>query len=363
MPTLITKRGKKYWRAQVMKHGRTRSKLFPQGDKNGALAWETSQRAADWTTGTGLLTVHEWSNQYLDFCLVKFVKKTYLEKRDAFRRLFLVLPPETLIKDLTPGRALAHLQEQAKARSGNAANNDRKNLSAAWNWGIKFIDDFPRTNPFARVDKFPSQKKPRYVPPEADFWKAYDLTAGQDRVMLSVAVYAAARKGEIFRMKWRDVDFGQSRIRLWTRKRKDGSWEGEWLPMAGPLRDELRRWWADRTFKDSEYVFLVEDQHNLSSPHYGRPFTSRVHWMKKLCAKAEVKYFGWHGIRHLTASILYRAGVPMAQIQLILRHKSPTTTNRYLQSLGLEEARDAVEVITRPAKVLPFKADTKADTK
>src|SRR6056297_2991554 len=34
---------------------------------------------------------------------------------------------------------------------------------------------------------------------DEDFWKAYDLTSGQDRVMLSVMVYLAARRGEVFK--------------------------------------------------------------------------------------------------------------------------------------------------------------------
>jgi integrase len=53
--------------------------------------------------------------------------------------------------------------------------------------------------------------------------------------------------------------------------------------------------------------------------------------------------FGFHAIRHLTASILFAAGEPLWKIQGILRHKNPTTTERYLRTLGLESARDAME--------------------
>ena len=65
--------------------------------------------------------------------------------------------------------------------------------------------------------------------------------------------------------------------------------------------------------------------------------------MKKLCEKAKVKPFGFHSIRHLSASILYHKGYSVSVIQAFLRHKSPTTTNRYLQSLGLEMTRAALE--------------------
>ncbi|MCG6905150.1 MAG: tyrosine-type recombinase/integrase [Desulfobacteraceae bacterium] len=65
--------------------------------------------------------------------------------------------------------------------------------------------------------------------------------------------------------------------------------------------------------------------------------------MRRLYKAAIVKAFEFHSIRHLTASIRFVAGEPLWKIQGILRHKSPTTTERYLRTLGLESARDAME--------------------
>ena len=65
--------------------------------------------------------------------------------------------------------------------------------------------------------------------------------------------------------------------------------------------------------------------------------------MKQLCERAKVKPFGFHAIRHLTASILYKMGQPVSVIQAILRHKSPNTAAIYLRTLGLEETRGALE--------------------
>jgi len=68
-----------------------------------------------------------------------------------------------------------------------------------------------------------------------------------------------------------------------------------------------------------------------------------------------VKAFGFHAIRHLTASILYRKGYSLGHIQAVLRHKNPNTTSRYLRSLGLEQVRDALEEgLKKPAKVIEF---------
>jgi integrase len=81
--------------------------------------------------------------------------------------------------------------------------------------------------------------------------------------------------------------------------------------------------------------------------------------MKRLYKKACVKRFGFHAIRHLTASILYRKGYSIAHIQAVLRHKNPDTTSQYLRSLRLQQVREALEEELKvPAKVIPFQRKT-----
>jgi len=95
----------------------------------------------------------------------------------------------------------------------------------------------------------------------------------------------------------------------------------------------------------------------------GDPFTSRCHFMRRICIRAGVKPFGFHAIRHLAAVILYKAGELLAKIQKTLRHRNATTTNRYFESLELqlEEIRPSVEVLARgPAEVIPSASKRKA---
>ena len=65
--------------------------------------------------------------------------------------------------------------------------------------------------------------------------------------------------------------------------------------------------------------------------------------MGNLCERVKVKPFGFHSIRHLTASTLYKLGYVVADIQTVLRHESATTTAKYIKSLGREEVRPALE--------------------
>ena len=107
---------------------------------------------------------------------------------------------------------------------------------------------------------------------------------------------------------------------------------------------------------DKEHVFVCLERYRFCEEYFGKPFKHRQHFMERLCEKAQVKPFGFHSIRHLTASILYNKGYSVSVIQAILRHKNPNTTARYMRSLGLEETREALEEgLKGPAKVLSFK--------
>lgn len=345
------KRGQK-WVGQVRKNGKRQEKVFLT--KKEAQSWEIETRKKpddDWNETTGTISLGDWAVKYMDFAKTKYTHKTYDEKRSVFRRFFKEVDPALPVDELKPATVMAYVQKQKEVRSGNGANKDRKNLVAAWNWGMKYMNPvLPGPNP-CQVEKMPETRSPRYVPPEEDFWKIYELAEGQDKVMLLTFLHLAARRGEVFRLTWADIDFGNSQIRLWTRKRQDGSFEYDWLPMTETLRKSLRWWWENRPIKDNPHVFLSLNEHPGQKSNYGRPFVSNQKLMKRLCKKAGVKPFGFHAIRHLTSSILYKLGYKIKDIQPILRHKSPRTTELYLGTLGMDCLRDTLENLpTSPKK-------------
>ncbi|MEW5773811.1 MAG: tyrosine-type recombinase/integrase [Thermodesulfobacteriota bacterium] len=153
--------------------------------------------------------------------------------------------------------------------------------------------------------------------------------------MLLSHLYLAARRGELFRLEWSDVDFAGERVRLGTRKRKDGSMKYEWIPMAGELYDSLL---AHRKESSTEQVFVQE-----SGRFAGKPFLENRGFPQGLCAVVGVKPFGRHAIRHLTASILASRDIPMVTIQTILRHKKLSTTERYIR--GMAPVRPHLDIL------------------
>jgi len=260
------------------------------------------------------------------------------------------------VEAITPGVALKHLEAmrdivlmarkkgelvpRPTARGGNAANKDRKNLAAGWEWGRTFIDGFPlAANPWRIAPKMKAEQHPRYVPPPEDFWKVVDMLGAsddivdkQDRVLLIAMLHTAARRNELFNLKVFDIAGNQ--IRLWTRKRKGGDREENWIPLTPTLKRELDTWLKIRPVK-SEHVFVYLSSIPINERLYGQPFRVRHRFMARACERAGVKPFGFHAIRHLSASVLWNEGVDIKDVQLILRHKSQATTERYLHRLGL----------------------------
>ena len=142
--------------------------------------------------------------------------------------------------------------------------------------------------------------------------------------MLMCYLYFAARRNEVFSLKREDIDLKRRKVRLYTRKRKDGALEFDWIPIADQLFPVLKEHVQD----------LASDAWVFPNPATGLPYFERGKWMRRLCSSAGVKPFGLHGIRHLTASILSEKNAPLIDIKTILRHRKITTTERYIHQLS-----------------------------
>jgi integrase len=298
----------------------------------------------EWSGKTDTACLIDWSQAYLDHAKSMFAGKTYREKRSQFKKFYKHIDPTLPVTELKSAMVMDYLLKQKEQRSGYAANKDRKNLIAAWNWGMMYMTPVLPSHNSCTVKKMPEIRNHRYVPPAEDFWKVYDfLPNGQDKVMLLTFLHTAGRRSEIFRLSVDDISFQHSRIRLATKKRTGGNLEYDWLPMTEELKNELSWWLETRPLKNEPHVFMCLEERPFQLEHYGEPFKYRAKFMKSLCLRAGVKPFCFHSIRHLTASQLYSMGYSVATIQALLRHKSAGTTERYLKTLGLEHIRDAVE--------------------
>ena len=302
---------------------------------------ETRREALDWESAaqsrqeiaevTRTATVLEWLNEYLDYSLERHVQVVYQAKKRAFKIALAVIDNKLEAARITPAHALAAMRHAKKVGCADTANLCRKQLSAAWNYGIKFVG-LPPLNPFLQVEKFPADQKPRRLPSESEFWQVVNHAQERDRRFLIACLHTAARKSELFRLTWNDVDFDREFVLLGTRKRKGGGMEYDPVPMTLELKRVLREQKAEGLCGDR--VFCHTD---------GTPYTKRQRLIDRLCKKCGIPRFCLHSIRSLTASILAREGVPMKKIQGILRHRRLATTEEYIADIApLENVLEGV---------------------
>lgn len=332
------KEGRK-WRAKITIMGKRYTALM--ATKKEALVWETAKRkeikqsAENSHHGLDLLTFCSKYTIYSE----RFSKKVYDEKKSLCQRVMKFWGPTTPTPNITAGIVQSYLDEQAATRSANASNRDRKNLLAMWNYGCKFLG--LQENPVSVTAKRAHDRKPPYTPPTEDVLKVLMVATREERVLLDCYLHTAARRSEIFRLTWvEDINFERRKIRLGTRKTKDGSMQYTWLPMADELHASLSWWWEHRKFRQSPYVFV--DDH--PGPNYGMPYKVRRRFTRSLCERAGVKPFGFHALRRFVASRLADMGKSTKTIQQLLRHKKLHTTERYIQSIndGLKGVTDGL---------------------
>jgi len=374
MATFIskTKNGPKRWKGQVWKNGKMAAvKWFgaTKADQRAAIAWEeqTKKDLAQAkqlqqmtpTASSPKATVLQWSNAYLEECQRRNAPETFRWKRDGLRRFthYLAktngLAPGMPVEAFGRPEARLYLAMQRDQRGPNCSNKDRKVLTTAWRWGAEYLDGFPRdqADPFRSCQRYAEIRTPRYIPPETDFWKVYAVAHKREQMLLTCFLNLAARKSELLRLTWDSVDFERNTVTLATRKTRTGTVKRDAMPMNADVRGTMLWLWENRE-GTSGHVFTCPVE-----PHIGQPYKDAVKVMPGLCARAGVKPFGFHSIRHLAATILAQEGKSLFSIQHSLRHTKQSTTDIYLHELGaFKEVEDALGSLAGrgPGKVLLF---------
>jgi integrase len=352
MPSKRLDRGT--WEGQVRWRGRKYRAQFPS--RRAAADWESQKRReleeqekTPKPIGMDFLT---FSNKYLDYAEMHFTRKVFKEKKALTKRL-IARWGNPGVDEITTAMLNEYLAEQAQKRSPNAHNKDRKNLLAMWNFGRDILD-LP-SNPVARIKKLPHDREPQYTPPTLDILKVLAAAEPDEKVFLQAYLHTGARRSEIFRWTWiEDVNFERREIRLGTRKTRDGSMQYDWLPMNDELYESLWWWWNRRPIKDSPYVF--PSTRKAPGSHYGGQYVERRWFLKTLCKRAKVKYFGFHALRRYVASVLADTHKVSAKtIQRVLRHRKLETTERYIHNIN----RDLAAIMNMLAEKSPPSEPTK----
>lgn len=184
-----------------------------------------------------------------------------------------------------------------------------------------------------RLDDDPPGEEPEEINSEA-------------RDIMRMALFTGMRRGEIFRLKWEDVDTERGFLAI--RNPKGG--KDATIPLSDAASELLE---ARPRLKGSEYVFP------------GRRGGKRTDVKKALQkirerAKFPEGFRPLHGLRHVFASGLASSGeVDLFTLQRLLTHKSPMMTMRYshLRDDTLRRAANVAGRIIAEAEATEKKAE------
>lgn len=318
--------------------GKYRTSVHINGKRLPSRSFETKREAKEYEAelrkqyrkGLQDMALGDLIVKYLDYSEIQFMPETYKAKLGVMHRLLKSINKDVSVSEITRAMVFEHLTDLAKKVRPSKANEDKKQINAMFNWALQIYDI--QYNPVAGIKKFKAEGKDLYTPPEEDVLKVLEVAEGEERVFLDCYLFTGAREQEINRLRWKDIDFEQKRICLWSRKTKSKNLEPQWIDLADKLSDSLM-WWQSNCGHSCDYVFVNNQK---GSKHYGQPYKNRNKLLSSLCKKAGVHHFGFHGMRRFVGSILAKSGEPMQVIQGVLRHQNLAHTEKYVRGLGID---------------------------
>jgi integrase len=272
---------------------------------------------------------------------------------------------KTPLSEITPWQIDKWRTEQLKEGKRKATiNRDisalRATLSKALEWGIIQRHPLEKVKPL----KIDQQKKVRYLSPDeetrlrvalrnrdteikqtresANTWRkerGYSLYpslidnnyADHLEPMVLLSINTGLRRGEVFNLKWNDVDL-KKRI-LTVAGETSKSYQTRHIPLNIEATDVLKKWADQSTTKG--YVFPGKEGKRLDNV--------KKSW-QSLCEKAKISDFRWHDQRHHFASKLVMRGVPLNTVRELLGHSTMAITLRYAH-LAPDHKADAVAML------------------
>ena len=259
------------------------------------------------------------SHTLLSLVIDKYLNNEYKGTRANDERRKLIFWLEALgdkpIIDITTidiNEALSTLPSQFK----NATiNRYVAAISVVFSYACREYD-LPE-NPVRKIPSLPENNERTRFFSEAERTSLFKACRAShwDKLYLIVllAITTGARKGELTKLRWNDIDFDRRTAYVATTK------NGQ--PKVLPLTDSVIRELQLFDSKDSSLIFASKVKEDV-------PYCFTKPW-KKALEDADIKDFRFHDLRHSCASYLAQNGASLLEIADVLGHKQIQVTKRY----------------------------------
>jgi integrase len=146
-----------------------------------------------------------------------------------------------------------------------------------------------------------------------------------------LALNTGLRRGELFSLEWRDIDFLHNRLTVRSAATKGG--KSRHIPLNPTSRDTLKRWQKQTSM--GGLVFPGKEGERLNN--------ISTAW-RKLVSDSKIEDFTFHDLRHCFATKVLKGGADIVTVSKLLGHSDLKMTLRYAH-VGDEALTKAVEGI------------------
>ncbi len=303
---------------------------------------EAAALEAKWKLET--FRVQQWEAQptrSFEELMVGYLKATANEKRSANKdrertRHLRAHFAGRILGDLSAKDVRAYIAFRKQAGiSSSTINRELALFSAAINYAVREWDwEIPNVVRGRKLKE--PEGRVRWLN-EAEVEQLLDA-AGRERNsshlpdFIRLALHTGCRRDELLRLEWERVDFSNGLILLDGRHTKSGKRRS--VPINATARQALlnRKDFREMHCPQSPWVFCNRRGCRIASVR--RSFMTA-------CARAGIKDFRIHDLRHTCAAWLVTRGVPLTEVRELLGHSTVRMTERYAH-LAPENVRVAV---------------------
>lgn len=244
------------------------------------------------------------------------------------------------LSEITPQLIEHYKSARIKEVSPATVNRELTCLKSMFNKAIAW-NEF-NDNPVRKVKMLKENNiRLRYLEKE-EIKRLLDACAPHLKPIVTVALYTGMRRGEIFGLKWQNIDFKNDVIYLLDTK----NGERREVLFSETVKKALI---AVPKHPESPYVFCYKN---------GKPYTSVKKSFHTALKKCGIISFRFHDLRHTYCSQLAMNGVDLKTIQELIGHKTIEMTMRY-SHLSPSHKRRAINLLDRQTgTVMAPQADT-----
>ncbi len=183
---------------------------------------------------------------------------------------------------------------------------------------------------------------------------------GPFRCLVYTAAVTGLRRGELFGLRWEDVDFAKQEIHV--RRSLVDQVEGppktvasrKPIPLSPDLAEALQIWKAVSKY-GAEQDWVFASPHSKGRLPYWPDAVLKRHVRPAAIRAGLTEHIGWHCFRRTLATLLVANGENVKVSQELLRHSSAETTlSIYAQAVdgARRDAQQKVASMFKPASVL-----------